>query len=293
MQDPTATSPTGKSTQPSSEAAEAIDHDSLVRVLGPAADAVGEALRLFTNYRLRNARRILERAAAKSRSAHKNDMVNPRVAHVLLEDGSYCDDELMADYLGGVLVGSRAPQGRDDRAVAWSKVITSLSSLQVRAHYLLYREWAARLRIIAVYELGMDSGRSQATMEVSSSEFAKLLVEDSEVDENDAMSHSIGGLVRAGLLDDKFFYDRTLVRVMPSIMGIELYGWAQGLAGLSPRGFAAKAQPFELPEAVPRMGSVIFPKLPERVQSTAHAGRLQTQVQRQRRRAKPGETPDP
>jgi len=52
----------------------------------------------------------------------------------------------MAEYLGGVLAASRSRGGRDDRAIAWSNLVTSLSSVQVRAHFLLYREWAALLR---------------------------------------------------------------------------------------------------------------------------------------------------
>ena len=277
-----------KSTEASFESTEPIASSLLVRVLGTSADAVDEALRRYTAYQLRNVERILQRADAKSRSAEESSSVSLRVAHVLLEDGSYCDDELMADYLGGLLAGSRTPEGRDDRAVAWSKVLTSLSSLQVRAHYLLYREWAARLRTVAVYELGVDAGRMQATMEVASSEFVKFLVAESEVDENDAISHAIGGLARVGLLEDKYLYNNDAVRVVPSIMGIELYGWAQGLPGLSPRGFASKAQPFDLEDAIPRLSSVIFSKLPERAEVKPQAGPRQVQIhaQRQGRRVK-------
>jgi hypothetical protein len=286
MPDPIVSGSMTKSTEASSERSEPIARSLLVRVLGSSADTVGQSLRHYPEYRLHNVERIVEQADAKSHSADLDGLVNLRVAHVLLEDGSYCDDELMASYLGGLLAGSRTPQGRDDRAVAWSKVITSLSSLQIRAHYLLYREWAARLRIIAVYDLGVETGRVQATMEISSGEFAKLLAGESEVDENDAMSHAIGGLIRVGLLDDKFFYNDMHVRVMPSIMGMELYGWAQGLAGLSPRSFASKAQLIDLDDAIPRPSWVTFPKLPEHAEATVQAGRSQIQVQRERRRAR-------
>jgi hypothetical protein len=274
-----------KSTEASSEEREAIAR-SLTRVLGPSADAVGEALRRYTEYRLRNVARIVECADARSGSLAKAAVVNLRVVHVVLADGSYCDDELLAHYLGGLLAGSRTPEGRDDRAVSWSKVVTSLSSLQIRAHYLLYREWAARLRIIGVYELGVPAGRLQATMEISSGEFGKLLAGDSEVDENDAVSHAIGGLIRLGLLDENFLYNAELVRVTPSTAGLELYGWAQGLPGLSPRGFASKARVFEIADAIPRPSSVGFPRIPEHKDAGVQPGLRQMQVQRQVRRAK-------
>jgi hypothetical protein len=284
MPEPIVTGAVTKSGEAGSERSEAIDRSLLVRVLGTSADAVGETLRRYTEYRLHNVQAIVERAEAKCLSPEDQSSVNLRVAHVVLEDGSYCDDELVASYLGGLLAGSRTPQGRDDRAVTWSKAITGLSSLQIRAHYLLYREWAARLRIIAVYDLGVEAGRTQATMEISSGEFVKLLVYGSEVDENDAMSHAIGGLMRVGLLDDKFFFNDKLVKVMPSIMGLELYGWAQGLPGLSPRRFASKAQLINLEDAIPRLSSVTFPELPERADATVDAGRKQAQLQIQRER---------
>jgi hypothetical protein len=281
-----------KTSVTSSGRSEAIARIPLGRVLGPSADAVAEALRHYPEYRLRNAQTIVECADAKSGALDEGAAVNPRVAHVVLADGSYCDDELMASYLGGLLAGSRTPQGRDDRAVSWSKVVTSLSSLQIRAHYLLYREWAARLRIIGVYELGVAAGRIQATMEILSGEFAKILVGDSEVDENDAMSHAIGGLIRARLLDDNFLYNGELVRVTPSIAGLELYGWAQGLPGLSPRSFASQARLFDTPAAVPRPSSVGFPQLPEHKQAVVQPGMRQVQVQRQVRRGKQRGTAD-
>jgi hypothetical protein len=207
--------------------------------------------------------------------------------------GPYCDDELIADYLGGVLAGSRTLPGGDDRAVSWSKIVTSLSALQVRAHYLLYREWAARLRIIGVYELGVAAGRIQATMEVSSGELTRLLVARSEIDPNDALSHGFGGLTRVGLLDDYFLCNGRFVRVTPSITGLELYGWAQGLPGLSPRDFASKARPFEITDAIPRPSSVTFPKIPERPGPTVQPRSRQTQAQRQVRRVRQRGLSDP
>ena len=275
-----------KTAVPSSDRTAAIARIPLARVLGPSADAVGEALRRYTEYQLRNVQRIVECADAKASSLEEGAKVNVRVAHVVLTDGSYCDDELVANYLGGLLAGSRSPEGGDDRAVSWSKIVTSLSSLQVRAHYLLYREWAARLRIIGVYELGVEAGRTQATMEISSGQFARLIVGASGVDEHDAVSQVIAGLISVGLLDDGFTYNGELVRVTPSVAGLELYGWAQGLPGLSPRAFASRARVFDTAAALPRPSAVGFPGLPEPRRAAPQSGRRQIQVQRQVRRTR-------
>jgi hypothetical protein len=100
------------------------------------------------------------------------------------------------------------------------------------------------------------------------------------------MNHAIGGLTRVGLLDDSFLGHGEVVRVTPSIMGLELYGWAQGLPALPARGFAAKAQLFEITDAIPRPRSVSFPKLPQRAEATVQPVRRQLQTQRQVRRAR-------
>jgi hypothetical protein len=252
----------------SKEEAQAAATGLIMRMLGPAADEIGEALRRFTEYRLRNVGRVIFKAADKSGGADSG-IVNPRVAQVLLEEGSYCDDELMAEYLGGALAASRTPNGRDDRAVTWSGLVASLSSLQVRAHFLIYREWAARLHGVPDFNLGLGTVRERATTDFELDEFAAALVHDSDVAPADAIAHSILGLVRVGLLDDLYgmgsrnsiagfgpeSHFESLLRVRPSVVGLELYGWAQGLPGLSPIDFLSKAVVFG-DQLVPRLEKV-------------------------------------
>jgi hypothetical protein len=245
----------------------------IIRIFGPSADAVGEALGRYTTYRLRNVGRIVNRADTKSGGTTDRGIANPRVAHVLLEEGSYCDNEVMVDYLGGVLAASRTPSGRDDRAVAWSNLVTSLSSLQVRAHYLLYREWAARLHGLEDFNIGVDAGRSSAVMQVELQEFCSLLIGGDDINVNNALSHAIVGLVRVGLLADGYAFGPSsqvpgintefehVLCVRPSLMGVELYGWAQGLAGLSAAEFITKAEAFEAEDPIPRLNRIELPHI--------------------------------
>lgn len=246
----------------------------LTRVLGPSADVIGEALARYTEFRMANVARIVERADKKTSSSARTGSVPPRVAHRLLEGGSYCDDELMAEYLSGVLAGSRTPSGRDDRAIAWSDLVSGMSSLELRAHYLLYREWAALLRGRTDINLGVDTGRKQSVMYVPLDQFAQALVGESAVDPEDALVHSVLGLVRRGLVADTYAYGRkeTLVRpnspydpfleVRPSSSGIELFGWSQGRPGLRPRDLGTLDQEFEGTDIAPRLAAVL-PSLPD------------------------------
>jgi hypothetical protein len=239
-----------------------------MRVFGPSADEIGEALRRYTAYKLRNVGKIVESAAAKSSTEPVGGMVNTRVAYVILEEGALCDDDLMANYLGGVLAGGRSRDGRDDRAVAWSRIITGLSSLQIRAHYLLYREWAVLLH--GATEKSMQTvNLSKHAMIVDQAEFRDLLVSGSSVDSFTAMAHSIYGLASAGLLGSHYGWSgRTIIdyithrrpfpvtlQVEPTNTGLELYGWAQGLPGITSFEFPELAQAFDTKPPIPRLSS--------------------------------------
>jgi hypothetical protein len=116
------------------------DSEGLMRrVLGPPADALGETLARWVEFRTRNVGCILEKADDKlgSRRAEEGE-VPFRIAGAIFEAGSYCDSELMAEYLGGVLASSRTVEGRDDRGARWVGLITGLSSYEIRMHYLFY-----------------------------------------------------------------------------------------------------------------------------------------------------------
>jgi hypothetical protein len=227
---------------------EVIKSGLLLKVLGPAADELGEALQRFTAYRTRNVGRIIESADRKSGESTSDFQVHPRVAHRILDDGSYCDDELMAEYLGGMLAGSRTPGGRDDRAVAWSELITSLSAVQIKAHYLLYKAWATVLHGRSDLNLGLDSDRDRAMLDVLLAEFVEVITRGLDLEIDVTLSHVIPGLVRVGLLSDKYVMGNRagvaensefaqVVRVTPSIAGIELFGWAMGDSSLTPQTF--------------------------------------------------------
>jgi hypothetical protein len=243
------------------------------RVVGPAADEVDEALRVYTAFRLRNVYRIVERAEAKQRATGREGDVPPRVAHRVVDDGSYCDDELMVEYLGGLLAGSRSPGGRDDRAATYCSLITSLSTIQIRGHYVLYREWAALLPGRGSTEMGKAEVREKAMLCAPTDAFVRLVDPEGNLGVEAAV-HALAGLQRTGLIEDNWGVEARenstvvrnapfphLVRAQPSIVGMELYGWAQGLPGLLASEFIAQAEPFDTNPPVPRLDGAYLPKL--------------------------------
>lgn len=243
----------------------------LGRVLGPSADVIGEALARYTEQRMRNVGRVV--AKADEKSGGRTGEVHARVAHRLLEEGSYCDEELMAEYLGGVLAAARVPGGRDDRAVVWSEIVTGMSSLQVRAHMILYREWAAALKGRDDVNPGTHEGRQRARMLMDLHQFYLSVKHDThDGDPNAVIAHSVLGLIRLGLLEDEYRLGPThnvaeapeqwqaALVVKPSVMGIELYGWACGDAEMTALRFVSDAELLALDE-VPRPSRVLHPGL--------------------------------
>lgn len=86
---------------------------------------------------------LKERFTRVERAADvKNDgqplTINHRVAFKALTEASITDDEVVADYLGGVLAAS---EPNDDAGAAIVALIGRLSSQQLRLHYLIYREF--------------------------------------------------------------------------------------------------------------------------------------------------------
>lgn len=253
----------------------------LCRAFGPAADEIGQALARWTAYRVGNVQRIAAVADRKSIASGRDGMVNPRVARSLLEEGSYCDDELMGEYLGGLLAAGRSPTGRDDRAVSWTSLIASMDAVQVRLHFILYREWAYALGSLEDEEQedAIASGQHLGEMYVDFDPVARaLLGDDLEEGPSDEeaiafATHAVAGLARldliAGVLwhvgaSSKLREPRpdlpfdSMIHVAPTWPGIELFGWACGLPGYSFREFVALPEVPEFDVEIPRPAAV-FP----------------------------------
>ncbi len=109
---------------------------ALRKAFGPVLTELGEDLRrLYAVGR----DRILAAGYKKIENREDGKKANLRVARDVLFNGAFTDDEICAEYFGGVLAASRSEDGRDDSAIQFVDVIKSLSSRQLRLHYFVYR----------------------------------------------------------------------------------------------------------------------------------------------------------
>jgi hypothetical protein len=112
------------------------------KILGPTAEYVGTGLRAWTERRVQNVAAIFNKAQEKLGGNIEHEAaVPPRVLKEILDEGSFCDDELTAEYFGGILASSRTPTGRDDRGATYLRLTSELSTYQIRFHYICYFWW--------------------------------------------------------------------------------------------------------------------------------------------------------
>lgn len=262
----------GKAVDAAAPAAGELSVSLLQKVLGPSADEIGESLRRWTAFRVGNTARIVEGAEAKALARGRSGIPAARLAHRLLEDGSYCDDTVMVEYLSGVLAGGRTPEGQDDRAAVWSTRVTGMSALQVRAHYMLYRAWYDELAGRDDIFLGQGKFRDRCVMVVDEASFREALLPPEDMRSDAMWRHVILGLIDHHLLSNEWFFGDGLASKFPegsitvgaevrvSLQGVELWGWAHGLPGMGPLEFLTEDFEAEDLEEIPRFKAE-FPKL--------------------------------
>jgi hypothetical protein len=162
----------------------------------------------------------------------------------IIEEGSYCNDKLAAEYFGGVLASSRTENGRDDRGARISKIIDSLSVYQLRTHYLIYSNIRFQFKGKSISMTG--AGRVLMQIFIPFSSYAPAMDFDaSERSKADSIiPHCMFGLASEGLIDPTFYQygDQTHLSnffptvpesgfiCQPTALGTELFLWAFGQA---------------------------------------------------------------
>lgn len=218
----------------------------LYKLLGPTADYLGGELKDLTEKRLQNVNRIFEIALAKI-DPDAEGAVSPRVLDPIVNEGSYCDDEVVAEYMGGVLAASRTREAKDDRGVYYVNIITGLSTYQLRAHYFFYSTFH-NLYTSEDHEIEWtdDSAIQRTAIVIPPQNYMPIFGEDpGPISE---LYHAFGGLNNEGLLGGFGYGEKEHLEsyiasynadvdmpdfglfCRPSLFGIELFLWGHGIS---------------------------------------------------------------
>ncbi|PPF29992.1 hypothetical protein C5C18_07315 [Rathayibacter tritici] len=195
------------------------------RAFGPAADDLGEQLASWVPWRQENAGRIAGKARRKAGA--EAGPAEARTAKRVLEEGSYADDELMAEYFSGVL--SDSMKVGTDQAVPWAALVADMSASQIALHYVLYRAWAALLHDRDDVDLGQNAYRDKLELKCDLNEMQALLGDEFP------WHHALIGLVRLDLIGAPYAIESApddgsapFFLAMLTLPGLELYSVATG-----------------------------------------------------------------
>ena len=243
----------------------------IIKVLGPTSDYIGDSLKSFTEKRVQNLIKIFSRGSEKlDRQKITSGSVPPRVLKHILDEGSYVDNELAAEYFSGVLAASKSDRSRDDRALTILKLLSSMSNYEIRLHYILYSTFR---------ETFLDSDKfiiTDINQSIKCERFFpengfidSFIVEEGE-DINMILEHALPGLATRSLISTNYFYggkdfikskfqslDSGGIVASPSLLGVQLYLAAHGYLDISANRFCESSLDLELWENIePLKGSV-------------------------------------
>ncbi len=142
------------------------------KLFGKILDEMGDDLNKI--YKT-NREKLLAKATKKVKKPDDGAKPNLRVARDVIWNGAVTDDEVCAEYFGGLLAASRSADGKDDSALIYVDCIKALSSKQLHLHFAIYSSMHALLnQSKKVVNPGMQDEFSILEIWFASNELARL-----------------------------------------------------------------------------------------------------------------------
>lgn len=223
-----------------------VSKEVITRFFGPTADYLGEELKVLVKNgieekRLQNLRSILLKAFEKV-DLDMDGEVPPRVLKAIIDEGSYCDDDLTQEYFSGILAGSRTKDFKDNRGMYFSSMLSGMTNYQISTHYIIY---SLLRKAFKDKELkGDDNFIDYQILEtrgiyIDPKEYFRVLGLENSPDSDSIAINSFIGINNIGLIKNSFNGDPHLSKLIvgeekmgyfitPNVLGAELYLWAFG-----------------------------------------------------------------
>ncbi|MDI3397195.1 hypothetical protein QLG12_03135 [Pseudomonas sp. V88_4] len=219
-----------------------IGKDGLEKLLGPTASYLGDTLKEITKSRVENIGKIFKKGESKlGEKARQKGQIPPKLLNTILGDASFNEDDLSIEYFGGILASSKSETGRDDRGASIAKLLDSLSTYQIRAHYILYKAFIDHYK--GPSEISASEVRSKIKLFMPMNTFISAMeFSTKELENIDRMfSHTLFGLYQYGLLENFEYGGANHMKTfmpdiredgigfVPSVKGLELLAWGLGV----------------------------------------------------------------
>jgi len=218
-----------------------LSKDGVAKLLGPTAEYLGGELKQLVERSQSNVVRIFRFAERKAEAKlEAPGAVNSRVFKHVYDEARFCENELLAEYFGGVLASARTDAGQDDRGVYYAQMVQSLSAYQLQCHYFFYYlMW--QLGKGRTLELNSYLDRAKLSIVIPAKVYEDTFRVTPSAQEITIIAHSLSGLARSNLIDNSFQFssseelkkqginvDSQAFLIEPTISGIELFVWAHG-----------------------------------------------------------------
>ena len=175
--------------------------DMLNKLLGPTAEYLGEKTKGLVEKADINLDNIFKKAWAKlGNRIEQPGIISPRILKNISDEGCFCEDELAAEYFGGILASSRSEEGRDDRGLSYLDVVKTLSVYQIRLHYYFYSLLRKKLFGTALSDL------IEKLTFVPWETYIKIIDFSETEDADIVITHSLNGLKRHDLIQKESRY---------------------------------------------------------------------------------------
>ncbi len=214
----------------------------IVKFLGPTFEYLGTELRNWNSKRIENLKIIFGKAIEKSDLEIEGN-VSPRVLKEVINEGSWNEENITLEYFSGILASSRTGISRDDRAVIMMKLLSQLTTYQVRGHYLTY-QIVRKLFLDKKYAFTKNSDRNKMQIFIDWNDFYELMDFTENENPDILIPHIFYGLRKFELIEG-FSYGnkkgveinkqgdrRKGVKVVPSAIGAELFLWVYNKSNL-------------------------------------------------------------
>lgn len=237
----------------------------LVKLLGPSAEYLGEGVKTWTEKRSENVKRIFQIGVDRlGEKIEQPGSIPPKILRGIVNEGSFCEDQLTAEYFGGILAASRSGINRDDRGVTFISLLSRLSTYQIRAHYVFYQ----------IVKMVFDGEQLHFTIDKESTKAQTYIPfpvmvnglgvsTDEEANFGGIFDHIMFGLAKEELIGPDLAYGsvdtiRTLFRaapsegviIKPSALGVELFLWGHGRSDLKMNEFLNIKNRFDVSQEV-------------------------------------------
>ncbi len=220
--------------------------DTLDRLLGPTVDYVAGRVKGLVEKCDINLGSVFSYAIKKlGPRINEPGAVNPRVLKQVWSEGAFIEDELTAEYFGGLLASARTPDGKDDRVLSLLSTVRDLSSYDLRLHHLIYalvrschlgtrvslrdEIWLRRAAVYIRYPVYARQMRMEAmiaTLDPALREFADQSL--FALRKYDLIAEHKTSMVYEVPLPKSESVTEAGIEVVPSHLGAKLFLWAHG-----------------------------------------------------------------